>query len=174
MRYSHRVGFAISPFSAGHFPCLPSGLYAVDVGNGSRFEVWQERRRGDILIGILGCGAYAFTHPHASGYLFEKLGFKHISDANNFADYLSCQFGVVPGTLPNTGTRQGSYHVERDLLREEVGRITPFFAETMWELTMPSLEGRKEYQGVFSELYMAQAEALEQNKVPAFEHLPNI
>lgn len=89
-----RVG-EILPQAHGHFPSLPSGLFNVAYGNGSRYDIWINRVANTrTLIGVLGAGCYEFNVPSVDpGYIREKLKQKNEADAAMLADFVNCQLG---------------------------------------------------------------------------------
>jgi hypothetical protein len=87
----------IRPTAPGLFPVLPDGTHTVALGNASQFKIHLQRRAGggELFVGVLSFGCYAFTFPPHPSYIAEKLRLEP-GDAENVADLIACQFGQPP------------------------------------------------------------------------------
>jgi len=90
----------IRPTPTGRFPYLCDGLYQVALGNMTQWEIAVLRLTGDfeshgnVVISVLGKGAWEFSIKAHPSYVQEKLGGKAIEgDADNLADFINCQLG---------------------------------------------------------------------------------
>ncbi len=90
----------IRPTSTGRFPYLCDGLYRVALGNMTQWEIAVLRlvgdfeRHGNVVISVLGKGAWEFSVKAHPSYVQEKMGGKVIDgDADNLADFINCQLG---------------------------------------------------------------------------------
>lgn len=96
----------IRPNKAGIFPYVLNDngwiFRNVALGNMTQYKILVAQNYNGVIIGVEGRGLYEFGGFAHQGYVKEKLGLKHDSDAANVADFINDQ-------LQNGSQRQGTY-----------------------------------------------------------------
>jgi hypothetical protein len=98
----------IRPFENKEFKYLDSthGFVNIALGNGTMFQVGFIRNEGSFFIGIMGKGAYTFSHFAHWDYVANKLNLLE-GDARNLADFINTQVLALEGF-----NKQGYYNLD--------------------------------------------------------------